>query len=271
MLRRGGDVVKLLSSDDLAPQWPISAILNPDPRRHCGKYPVSAAGELYNGRMRESRVRNGLVMPVLARTAAVALVGALAACAKQGPLPGQSDVPPPGSEEAETGYCKLAVSEGATLLASREEGWGVVLPGDAWVLDCSNPERVSAKLTSNLGESLLFTVTQAAGMPDGEREHLDAIHARAKRVLPEAGAQMKDPRFVVARASPKTDEKTVFIYEVKADAFERQNMVSYHGWSVVKNDRGTVFECHLNATSKKRLDWPDLVAKVLSSCIALPR
>src|SRR5512134_314734 len=126
-----------------------------------------------------------------------------AACAKQGgPLPGQSEVPPPGEEGAETGYCTRAVQDGSTLLASKEDGWGVVLPGDAWELDCSNPERVSAKLSSDLGESLIFTVAVAHGMPDDERQHLDAIHARAKRVLPQAGAQMKAPRFIVARSAP---------------------------------------------------------------------
>jgi hypothetical protein len=217
--------------------------------------------------MRPDRVRNRPVTPPLLVLAGLVV----AACAKQGPLPGQSDVPPPGMEDVETGYCSLAVEDGSTLLASKEDGWGVVLPGDAWELDCSNPERVSAKMSSNLGESLLFTITLARAMEDDEREHLDAIHTRAKKVLPQAGARLKDPRFIVARASPKTDEKTVFVYRVMADAFERQKMVSYHGWSVVKNGQGEVFECHLNATSKKLLDWPDLISKVLSSCISAPR
>jgi len=209
-------------------------------------------------------MRNRLVTLAL-----LAPVGFAVACAKQGPLPGQSDVPPPGYGEPETGYCTTAVKEGSTLLASKEDGWGVVLPGDAWELDCSNPERVSSKLSSDQGESLLFSVSLAEGMPEDERAHLDAIHARAKRVLPQAGARLAKPRFIVARASPSSDEKTVFVYQVMADTFERQKMVSYHGWSVVKNDRGSIFECHLNATSKKLLDWPDLLAKVLSSCIAL--
>lgn len=195
----------------------------------------------------------------------------LVGCQKQGPLPGQSDVPPLGYGEEEAGTCRTAVKEGSTLVASTVDGWGVVLPGDAWELDCANPERVSAKLSSNLGESLLFTVSLAEGMPENEREHLDAIHVRAKGVLPRAGARLAKPRFIVARASSKTDAKTVFVYQVMANAFEQQKMVSYHGWSVVQNDRGAVFECHLSATSKKLLDWPDLIARVLSSCIALPR
>jgi hypothetical protein len=234
-------------------------------RGNRGKIPVSRAEGAKKGDMRPRPQRYWLVTSMML----FVVVGLAVACAKQGPLPGQSDVPPPGSEEAETGYCTTAVKEGSTLLASKEDGWGVVLPGDAWELDCSNPERVSAKLSSNMGESLLFSVTLADSMPDDEREHLDAIHARAKKVLPQAGARLKEPRFIVARASSKSDEKTVFVYQVMADAFERQKMVSYHGWSVVKNDRGSIFECHLNATSKKLLDWPDLLAKVLSSCIAL--
>ena len=76
-----------------------------------------------------------------------------AGCQKQGPLPGQSDVPPLGYGEDETGTCKTVVKEGSTLVASTVDGWGVVLPGDAWELDCTNPARVSAKLSSNLGES----------------------------------------------------------------------------------------------------------------------
>jgi hypothetical protein len=170
--------------------------------------------------------------------------------------------------------CKTVVKDGSTLIASRTDGWGIVLPGDAWELDCSDPSRVTAKLSSNLGESLLLTVSRADAEYAGEREHLDAIHVRAKGVLPQAGARLAKPRFIVARASSSSEAKTVFVYQVMAEAFERQQMVSYHGWSVVRSDGGdggSAFECHVNAVSKKLLDWPDLLAKVLSSCTALPR
>src|SRR5688572_14833926 len=151
----------------------------------------------------------------------------LVGCQKQGPLPGQSDVPPPGYGEDE-GACRTQVKDGSTLIANLTSGWGVILPGDAWELDCTDPARVSGKLSSNLGESLLLGVSRAESMPADERKHLDAILVRAKRVLPEAGARLASPRFVVAQASPKSEEKTVLVYQVLADAFERQGMVSFH-------------------------------------------
>jgi hypothetical protein len=192
----------------------------------------------------------------------------VAGCQKQGPLPGQSEVPPPGYDEGDDGACTTLVKEGSTLLANKTEGWGIILPGEAWELDCADSSRVSAKLSSDLGESLLLGVTRAEGMPADERQHLDAIQVRARRVLPEAGARLAKPRFVRARASAKSEEKTVLVYQVLADAFERQGMVSYHGWSVVHTAGGAVFECHLTAASKKRLDWPRVLAEILSSCTA---
>jgi hypothetical protein len=193
------------------------------------------------------------------------LLALVAGCQKQELLPGQSEVPPPGYDDAESGACKTLVKDGSTLIANRASGWGIILPGEAWELDCADPSRVSAKLSSNLGESLLLGVARAESMPADERQHLDAIHVRAKRVLPAAGARLANPRVVVARASPKSEQKSVFVYQVLADAFEREAMVSFHGWSVVHTPDG-VFECHLNAASKKRLDWPELLARILSSC-----
>ncbi len=191
------------------------------------------------------------------------LVVLLAGCQKQGTLPGQSDVPPPGYEE---GTCETLVKDGSTLIANRESGWGIILPGEGWELDCADATRVSAKLSSNLGESLLLSVARAESMPDDERKHLDAIQTRARRILPEAGARLANPRLVVARASASSDKKTVLVYQVLADAFAREGMVSYHGWSVVHTAAGNVFECHLNATSKKRIDWPEVLGGILSSC-----
>jgi hypothetical protein len=101
------------------------------------------------------------------------------------------------------------------------------------------------------------------GAPEDERQHLDATHLRAKKILPQAGARLAKPRFIVGGSA--TDEKTVFVYQVLADAFEKEQLVSYHGWAVLRTRPDSADEFHLNATSKKRLDWPQLLATVLGT------
>src|SRR5688572_15676677 len=87
------------------------------------------------------------------------------ACEKQGLLPGQSDVPPPGYGDGDSGACETRVQDGSTLVANRTSGWGIILPEEGWELDCADPARVSAKLSSTLGESLMLGVARAESMP----------------------------------------------------------------------------------------------------------
>jgi len=259
MLRRGAQVVKLLSKRQTCQGTPISAILK---RKRSSSAEKSAPVTLSVG----APAPTGSLLPGFALVVlALVFVLVLGGCQKQGPLPGQSEVPPPGYGDGEGG-CETLVKDGSTLIANRESGWGIILPDQGWELDCADATRVSAKLSSELGESLLLSVARAESMPADERKHLEAIHARARHILPEAGARLANPRYVVARASASSDEKTVLVYQVLADAFVREGMVSYHGWSVVHTAAGDVFECHLNVTSKKRLDWPGVLGRILASC-----
>src|SRR6185295_1132756 len=133
-------------------------------------------------------------------------------------LPGQSDVPGP-DEPAPAQPCKAVSSEGSTLLASKLGGWGILLPGDAWELECSDPDNASGKMQSNKGESLILSIKRVDQAPLSERKHLDTIYQRAKETLPKAGAKPGEPQLVVGRATPKSPEKTVLVYQVFAPQF----------------------------------------------------
>jgi hypothetical protein len=199
------------------------------------------------------------------------VLGGAAACQKSGTqkLPGQSDVPPP--DEPTTGgrgrACQVAEAEGSTLLASKDGGWGMVIPGQGWELACRDAAHGSAKLASDRGETLLVTVTRVGDAPKDPNEHLDAIYRRAQRVLPNAGASAGEPKFVVARATPKSPDKPVLVYQVHAPELERGGFKSYHGWSVLHTSRGDVYECHLSATIRKQIDWANMLSQYLATCL----
>jgi hypothetical protein len=204
-----------------------------------------------------------------ASTISLVLVAFLAnGCHKDGPLPGQSDVPPPGTSDSDE-PCQAVTAQGSTLLASKASGWGIVLPGDAWEVECADSDHANGKLASTLGESLIVSVTRVDGEPNDERDHLDAIYTRAIKVLPQAGAKAGPPKFVLARATARSPEKTVLVYEVLAEGFSQAGMRNFHGWSIVRVEQGSTYECHLSATIKKQIDWPEVLAKHLSSCLPL--
>jgi hypothetical protein len=186
-------------------------------------------------------------------------------------LPGQSDVEePPGEATFEREQaCRGAASEGTTLFASKEAGWGIVLPGDAWELSCADAGHATGKMSSERGESLHLTVTRVENPPANEHLHLIAIYTRAKSALPKAGADASPARIVVARATPQSPEKPVLIYQVFASEFEQNGLRSFHGWSVTETRFGATYECHLSATIRKDLDWPELLAKHLASCLPM--
>ena len=202
---------------------------------------------------------------------ALFVCGLVLACQKRDTLlPGQSDVPGPDEPQAAQ-PCKAVSSDGSTLLASKLAGWGILLPGDAWELECPDVDHASGKMTSNRGESLILSITRVDQAPLSEKKHLDIIYQRARATLPKAGAKPGEPEHVVGRATPSSPQKTVLVYQVFAPQFEKDNVRNFHGWSVVRTEEGGIYECHLSATIRKDLDWAQVLGKHLSSCLPLAK
>jgi len=192
-----------------------------------------------------------------------------AACQKSGEekLPGQSDVPPPDEPTTDNRACQGVAVENSTLFASKDAGWGMVLPGQGWELDCPDMNRGRAKLASDRGETLLATVTRVDNAPVDPNAHLDAIYQRAVETLPKAGAKPGAPKFVVGQATPKSPQKPILVYEVHAAELEQGGFKSYHGWSILRTSRGDAYECHLSATIRKDIDWVETLSKYLATCL----
>jgi hypothetical protein len=219
-------------------------------------------------------VRRMVVERSLAKLAVIAAFGVFDPACKprDGQLPGQSDVEEPGPGEApieREHACRSVVSEGTTLFASKDAGWGIVLPGDAWQLTCADAMTAKGKMASDRGESLMMTVTRIPNPPAKELLHLDAIYQRAQAALPGAGAAAGRPKVIVARAAVQAPERSVLVYQVHAAEFEQAGLKSFHGWSVLQTRFGATYECHLSATVRKDLDWPELLAKHLATCLPM--
>jgi hypothetical protein len=116
---------------------------------------------------------------------------------------------------------------------------------------------------------LILTISRVDQAPLSERKHLDTIYQRARAVLPTKGAKPGEPQHVVGRASPRSPEKTVLVYQVHAPQFDQDNVRNFHGWSVLRTEAGGIYECHLSATIRKQLDWPHVLGKYLASCLPL--
>jgi hypothetical protein len=200
--------------------------------------------------------------------AAVSL-GCVLGCQKSGEekLPGQSDVPPPDEPTTGQRACQGVEVQDSTLFASKDGGWGMVLPGQGWELDCPDMNRGKGKLASNRGETLLVTITRVDNPPLDPNVHLDQIYRRAVATLPKAGASAGEPKFVVAQATPKSPQKPVLVYQVHAAELEQGGFKSYHGWSILRTTRGDAFECHMSATIRKDIDWAETLSKYLATCL----
>jgi hypothetical protein len=189
----------------------------------------------------------------------VAVMGMLvAACG------GSRHAEAPGRSYA--GECLTERRDDATLVGHAHSGWAIIVPGEGWETDCSNPEAATAKLESTLGEVLMLSITRVDSAPSDPDTHFDAIYARATVATGKLGATADEPRILQARLDPTSTERTVMVYEVHANQFEQAGVRNFHGWSLLETEDGTSFECHLSAMLKKQEDFRPVLARYLSTC-----
>jgi hypothetical protein len=188
------------------------------------------------------------------------IVAGMVAAACGGSKPAEA----PGRSYA--GECMTEKRQDATLVGHPHSGWSIVVPGAGWETDCSNPEAATAKLESTLGELLMLNMTRTDDAPADPDAHFQAIYARAIEASGKLGATVDEPRFVLASSEPGSPEKTVMVYQVHADQFERAGVRNIHGWALLDTNDGATYECHLSAMVKKAGDFSAVLARYLSTC-----
>ena len=164
------------------------------------------------------------------------------------------------------GECTTERSGDNTLLSHEQRGWSMVLPGSGWDTDCGDPDAATAELESNRGEKLQATITLTADPPSDDSAHFQEIYERAKAVTARVGATLSEPEYVTTEATADLPERSVMLYEVHAEQFREAGMRNFHGYSLMENGAGDVYECHLSGMLLKHEDWKTNFAKYLASC-----
>jgi hypothetical protein len=189
---------------------------------------------------------------------AFALVLPLAACG------GKAETPPKApmvmaegrAPDAPERRCAVRVSPDRKLteIISQQDGYGVLLPGGTWDVQCDESQILFAS------SDLLLHVSIVQGDPTGQADperYLRTIYERSAEQLKAHGWEAGAPRVaeVVSPNSPQYRRLALF-HEVLGVKSEGQALKSIHAWTTMRTKADSVLDYHVSWTGPEEA-WQD--------------